>query len=292
MSKTNNLGRGLDALFGSSSPSIDTLKFSNEEIVNLPIDNVIPNPDQPRKVFDEKAINELSQSIKEFGVLQPLVVTKSNDHKYMIVAGERRWRASKEAGLSKVPAIIRTVGELEKLEMGLIENVQREDLTPLEQAFSVQKLHEQFSMSYKDIASKLGKAYSTIANLIRLLSLPDNMKIALQDGVISEGHARSLLSLQADPQKQEILFNLIVKEHLSVRQAEQFVVASKQGASDKKAVSKSTKIENKETKKLAQLLGVKVTVHYTAKGGRIALKFNNEEELSKLIQKIILGLED
>lgn len=287
MTNSKNLGKGLDALFGANPMNIEALKYGNDNVVQLTHSEIIPNPDQPRKHFDEQALAELATSIKEFGVLQPLVVTKNDQGTYTIIAGERRWRASKIAGLAKVPAIVRSATELEKLELGLIENVQREDLTPIEQAESIERLHDQFSMSYTAIASKLGKAYSTVANLVRLLQLPESMRIALQKGHITEGHARALLALQDNSEKQEALFKLILDSHISVRQAEQFAVSVKGGASTGKAVKKSTLNQTAETKKLAKKYGVKVSVRYTAKGGSVNFTFYDDAQLNKLVEQLL-----
>lgn len=287
MTNAKNLGRGLDALFGDASPHIDSMKYGNEDIVQLTLTEIVPNPDQPRKHFDESSLAELATSIKEFGVLQPLVVTKGEQNTYTIIAGERRWRASKLAGLNRVPAIVRSASELEKLELGLIENVQREDLTPLEQAVSIERLHDQFSMSYTAIASKLGKAYSTVANLVRLLQLPDVMQSALQNGLITEGHSRALLALQDLPNQQNVLYQLILDKHISVRQAEQFVVSVKEGASSTKATKKSTVKDTPFTKQLTKKYGVDVNVSYTARGGKISFGFKSEEEMNKLVKKFL-----
>lgn len=287
MTNGKNLGRGLDALFGDSAPSIDSLRYGNEDIVQLRTEDIEPNPDQPRKHFDDNAIAELASSIKEFGILQPLVVTKSISDKYMIIAGERRWRASKQAGLKKIPVIIRSATELEKLELGLIENVQREDLTALEQAASIEKLHDQFSMSYTAIALRLGKAYSTVANLVRLLQLPDNMRNALQKADITEGHARALLALQDLPEQQNILFQLMLDKNISVRQAEQFVVSIKEGIDSKKAITKTIMKETPFTKQLTKKYGVSVSVSYSAKGGKISFRFKSEEEMNKLVASFL-----
>ena len=287
MTNAKNLGRGLDALFGTSMPSMDSLRYGNEDIVHIAIHDIEPNPDQPRKHFDDQALQELAMSIKEFGVLQPLVAVKNEQNKYTIIAGERRWRASKLAGLIKVPAIVRSASELEKLEIGLIENVQREDLTPLEQAASIERLHDQFSMSYTAIAAKLGKAYSTIANLVRLLQLPDPMRNALQNRDITEGHSRALLALQDHPSQQTALFQLMLEKHISVRQAEQFVISVKEGATSKKAADKSTVNETPGTKQLTKKYGVKVSVQYSAKGGRMSFTFTSEDQLNSLIKKLL-----
>lgn len=287
MTNSKNLGRGLDALFGDSAPKIEALKYGNEDVIQLNVNDIEPNPDQPRKHFDESAIAELASSIKEFGVLQPLVITKNDNQKYMIIAGERRWRAAKQAGLSKVPVIVRSSSELEKLEIGLIENVQREDLTPLEQAVSIERLHDQFSMSYTAIASKLGKAYSTVANLVRLLQLPESMQNSLQKRDITEGHARALLALQDMPTQQNALFQLMLERSISVRQAEQFVVSVKEGKDTKKATAKSVIKETPFTKQLTKKYGVSVNVNYTARGGKISFSFKSEDEMNKLIDKFL-----
>lgn len=286
MSTTNQkgLGKGLDALF--SGADLSKIGIPKEEVVQIELEQVIPNPDQPRRHFDETSLKELSVSIKEFGVLQPLVVTKLEQNKYSIIAGERRWRASGIAGLKTVPCIVRSVTDLEKLELALIENVQREDLSPLEQAASVQRLHDQFSMSYEAISKKLGKAYSTIANLVRLLGLPENIQLALKESKISEGHARALLSLQADKANQQALLDLILSKHLSVRQAEQYVVASREQKPTKEKILSRTVSETAETKQLSKHLGVKVQVAYMAKGGKITLRFSSEDEYSNLINRL------
>lgn len=287
MTNAKNLGRGLDALFGDSAPKIESLKYGNEDVVHLNVNDIEPNPDQPRKHFDESAIAELASSIKEFGVLQPLVITKNDNQKYMIIAGERRWRAAKQAGLIKVPVIVRSSSELEKLEIGLIENVQREDLTPLEQAVSIERLHDQFSMSYTAIAAKLGKAYSTVANLVRLLQLPESMQNSLQKGDITEGHARALLALQEMPIQQNALFQLMLEKSISVRQAEQFVTSVKEGKDTKKATIKTVSKETPFTKQLTKKYGVTVSVNYTARGGKISFSFKSEEDMNKLVDKFL-----
>lgn len=287
MTNAKNLGRGLDALFGDSAPKIESLKYGNEDVVHLNVNDIEPNPDQPRKHFDESAIAELASSIKEFGVLQPLVITKNDNQKYMIIAGERRWRAAKQAGLIKVPVIVRSSSELEKLEIGLIENVQREDLTPLEQAVSIERLHDQFSMSYTAIAAKLGKAYSTVANLVRLLQLPESMQNSLQKGDITEGHARALLALQEMPIQQNALFQLMLAKSISVRQAEQFVTSVKEGKDTKKATIKTVSKETPFTKQLTKKYGVTVSVNYTARGGKISFSFKSEEDMNKLVDKFL-----
>jgi ParB family transcriptional regulator, chromosome partitioning protein len=212
------LGRGFDSLIPANF-ALDDVAAPGEHIKNIEIEKIIPNPDQPRKSFDETSLKELSKSIKQHGVIQPIVVTPYKD-KYRIVAGERRHRASKIAGLKKIPTIVRNHEELEELEISLVENVQRVDLSPIEQAVSIVRLHDQFSMSYSDIAKKLGKAETTISNIVRLLQLPEPALKALQENKISEGHARAILALKTDEKLQKELLNKIITQGITVRQAE------------------------------------------------------------------------
>jgi ParB family chromosome partitioning protein len=187
------LGRGFESLLPKDFDD-SLLLAGSYKVEQIPIGKLSPNKFQPRQEFDETAIKQLSASIKQYGVLQPLVVTKK-DSNYMLIAGERRWRASKLAGLQTVPAIVRSAKELEQLEIALIENVQRVDLSLLEQAASIEYLHRQFGASYGTIADRLGKADTTVSNIVRLLDLPDRAKVALRQYKIVEGHARQILAL-------------------------------------------------------------------------------------------------
>ncbi len=285
MSKTNasHLGRGLESLLPSD---FDKSLLSNDErIQNLFITDISANPNQPRKQFDEQALGELAESIREHGVLQPIIVSPSGKG-YEIIAGERRWRASKIAGTKTIPAVVREKAELQRLEIALIENVQRVDLSPLEQALSIERLHEQFNLSYQQIAQKLGKAAPTVNNIVRLLQLPDEARAALQSGHITEGHARAILALKGHPDLQHRLLELIQGQVWSVRQAEQFVTAHKEGLKTTNAVKQRAVKETGETKKLGQKLGTKVTIHHTAKGGRLELHFKNDKDLQDLYNKL------
>lgn len=275
------LGRGFDSLIPTE---VDTSLFEADKlrVDLLPIDKLEPNPEQPRYRFDEEEITKLSSSIKQHGILQPLLVTP---HKkgYLIVAGERRWRAAKLAGLSEVPAIVRSSKDLERLEIGLIENVQRVDLSPIEQAVSIAKLHDHFKLSIDEIADRIGKASSTVHNLLRLLQLPDDARQALEEGHITEGHARSILALKGEPELQTQLLQAVITQGWSVRQAEQFVVAVKAGAHSAKKASTRTKIENTFTKELTKSIGMPVSVQYMAKGGKMVIRFRSDQEYQKLI---------
>jgi ParB family transcriptional regulator, chromosome partitioning protein len=279
------LGKGFDVLIPTEFDT-SLLVDSSERIQKLLVTDIIPNPDQPRRHFDEQGIAELAASIRRHGVLQPLIVSPTSDGKYRIVAGERRWRAAQVAGLTDVPAIVRERKELEELEIALIENVQRVDLSPLEQAISIERLHQQFNLSYKEIAERLAKAETTVSNLVRLLQLPEDARDALQNGKISEGHARAVLALKAQPEKQQELLASILSLGWSVRQAEQFVVSSRAGAVTKAAVKQRMATETPETKNLGERLGVPVSIKRTAKGGRVEIGFTSDEELKALLDRL------
>jgi ParB family transcriptional regulator, chromosome partitioning protein len=278
--KSLGLGRGFDSLIPTE---VDTSLFESDSlrVEMLPVDKLEPNPEQPRARFDEEELAKLSSSVKQHGILQPLLVTP-HKKSYLIVAGERRWRAAKLAGLTEVPALVRTSKELERLEIGLIENVQRVDLSPIEQALSIAKLHDQFNMSIDVIAERIGKASSTVHNLVRLLQLPDDARKALEDGQIHEGHARSILALKGEPELQTQLLQAIISQGWSVRQAEQFVVAVKAGAQTAKKATTRTKEENAFTKGLTKAIGMPVSVQYMAQGGRMVIRFRSEQEYQKL----------
>lgn len=276
------LGKGFDVLIPQNFDEA-ILTDVNDRVQKLFINDIEPNPDQPRRVFDKQALEELAASIDHYGILQPLIVSPKAG-KYLIVAGERRWRAAQIAGLKEVPAIVRKREELEQLEIALIENVQRVDLAPLEQAVSIEKLHQQFNLSYQSIAERLGKAHSTVHNIVRLLHLPTDAREALQANKITEGHARSILALKDSPEKQAELLTQIIKNNWTVRQAEQFVTSVKQGAETQKA-TRSTATETPETKRLGDRLRTKVTVKRTAKGGRLEIHYVSEDQLAALLKK-------
>jgi len=281
--KKSGLGRGFDALIPQDFDK--SLVFDDQERVQkIAVEDLEPNPDQPRQYFDQQALEQLAASIKNHGILQPLVVTPAKGSKYHIVAGERRWRASQLAKLAKVPVIVRTTKELERLEIAIVENVQRVDLSPLEQAVSIERLHQQFSMNYEAIAGRLGKATSTVNNIVRLLQLPEAAQVALREQKISEGHARSILALKQLPEKQHELLEAIIKQGWSVRQAERFVVSVKEGFKDKKATKERMKTETPATKKLSQKIGAPVQIRRMAKGGKLEIVFKSDDQLDAIIK--------
>jgi len=277
------LGRGLSALI-SSDLDKSILEEDSQRIQKLLIKDIVPNPDQPRREFDQTALEELADSIRQHGVVQPVIVVRHSEG-YRIVAGERRWRAAQLAELTQLPAIVRSMQELEELELSLIENIQRVDLSPLEQALSVYKLQQQFNLSLDDVAKKLGKATSTISNLTRLLQLPDSAMQALREAKITEGHARAILSLKASTDKQEELLRSILNNGWTVRQAEQFATAAKAGA-DAQAAKSRTASETDLTKNLGEKLGTKVQIKHTAKGGQLIIRFNSDEHLAEISRQL------
>jgi len=282
---TKGLGKGFDALIPTNIDK-SILEEDQNRVQKVLTQDIKPNPDQPRREFEPGAIREMADSIKRHGVLQPLIVVRSRTNNgYMIVAGERRWRAAQAAKLTHVPAIVRSLEELEQIELALIENIQRVDLSALEQAMSVYRLQHQFNLSMEDIAKRLGKAPSTVSNLARLLQLPDEAREALRSGKISEGHARAILALKGNENKQIELLSYILNNNWTVRQAEQFVVAAKKGATTDQARSRTLQ-ETPVTRDLSKHLGAKVRLKHTAKGGQLIISFKSDDDLQKIIEQI------
>jgi ParB family transcriptional regulator, chromosome partitioning protein len=288
MSAKGGLGRGFDSLIPTDvldetfDPTADNEQTS--ELRYILRTDIVANPDQPRRYFDDEALDELAVSIREHGIIQPVVVTPVAG-KYQIVAGERRWRAAERADLVKIPAIVRTLSEQHKLELALIENLQRRDLNPLETATAYLKLHTQFNLTYEEIGHRVGgKAVSTISNILRLLQLPADAKQAVIEGLISEGHARQILALN-DEAAQSHLLQKIINEGWSVRTTEQYVVGYKRGElPETKRVTalNNTRSETDFTRSLSESLNVPVVLKTTAKGGQIIISYRNDEELKSL----------
>lgn len=296
MSKTNTtkrgLGRGFDTLIPTQllDEEFDPTAQQDEQVSQLrsiKVTDIEPDADQPRRHFDELALQELAESIREHGVLQPIVVIAQGD-KFQIVAGERRWRAARIAGLDKIPALVRTLTNQHRLEIALIENLQRQDLSPLETATAYYKLQQQFNLTLDEIGKRVGgKAVSTISNILRLLGLPREAKEALVEGKISEGHARQILAIH-EPDVQLELLNHIIKEDWSVRKAEQFVVGYKEGKKSKEKAVAKVQTETTETKALASRLKADVSVKNMAKGGRLVIRFKSQEDYER-ITSLLLG---
>lgn len=289
--KNNRLGRGLDALIPTqidefaSEEITESLQLDEKQVQEVGVDLVDPNPFQPRKEFDDVALAELADSIKVHGIVQPLVVTKAGQ-RYQLIAGERRLRAAKLANKATVPVVIRSFDEQDQLEIAVIENIQRSELSVLELAVAYQKLIDQFNLSISMIARRVGKSQPTVSNIIRLLNLPYTAKKALQDGKIVEGHARMLLGID-NPLQQEQMLKMIIDKDLTVRQAEEL---ARNYRADKELVSprvKQTQTAYKSvTDGLAKHLDTKVSISLNAKGGKVQLRFFSEEELQRIYQAI------
>ncbi|MBO7067621.1 MAG: ParB/RepB/Spo0J family partition protein [Bacteroidaceae bacterium] len=282
------LGRGLDALLNTGT-EVQTAGSSN--ICEISIENIHPNPNQPRRDFDDDSLQELANSIRQIGIIQPITLRDMGDGSYTIIAGERRWRASMRAGLTHIPAYIRTVDDENMMEMALVENIQRQDLTALEIALAYQHLMEQYDLTQEQLSDKVGKNRATVANYLRLLKLPAPIQMALKNKEIDMGHARALLALN-DPTVQLEVFREFKKEKLSVRKIEEMV----------KELSRGGSVKNKEGKRIRQKgsnlsseygalrnslskffqTKVQLTCAETGKG-KITIPFANEEELERII---------
>lgn len=276
------LGRGFEALLPQTFDKSLVLE-PGERVQKVAVTKLHANEYQPRKHFDEVALKELASSIKQYGIVQPLVVTPSKNEQYAIIAGERRWRAAQLAGLKEVPVIVRSSKELEQLEIAIIENVQRVDLSPLEQAASIERLHREFGTPYDEIATRLGKAPSTVNNIVRLLQLPTQAVEALAAGKVSEGHARAILALKGHPDKQAALLAAILKNGWSVREAERYVSAHKSGEADEQKVHARVHTETPATQALSKKLGTPVHIRRTARGGKLEIGFKTDDQLAALV---------
>lgn len=268
------LGRGLDSLIPISDDDESPSPVSSEAKINPAL--IDPNPHQPRTSFDEAPLAELAASIREYGILQPLLVTKAEKGRYQLIAGERRLRAAKLAGLTEVPVIERTLDEQQKLELAIIENVQRENLNPIEAALSYRRLIDEFNLNQEEVSQKVGKARSTIANAIRLLGLPAEIKQGLTEGKITEGHARSILAIE-DRQAQLNFYHNILSEGMNVRQAESHV----QNGSVKVHKKGDPHIKAAE-KRLSEAVGTKVRI----KPKQIIIEYYNDEDLERIFKII------
>jgi ParB family chromosome partitioning protein len=279
---SRGLGRGFDTLIPQDFDA-SILVSEDERVQKLAVDLLVPRAEQPRQYFDKAALEELANSIRVHGVLLPLVVMPVGNGTYQIVAGERRWRAAKIAKLSTLPAIVRTLKELEQLEIALVENVQRVDLAPLEQAVSIERLHQQFALSYEAIAKRLGKAPSTVTNIVRLLQLSPEARDALNEKRITEGHARAILALKDYPAKQQLLLDGIQKQGWSVRQAERYVTSVKAGIKNEKVVKQRVETETPATKLLSSRFRAPVHIRRTAHGGKLEITFGSDQELERIM---------
>lgn len=284
MAGKTGLGKGLDALFSSNIANIseeEKIK-EGEAIVNLKLIEVEPNKNQPRMNFNDEKIEDLAESIKEYGVIQPIIVTKKNDY-YQIVAGERRWRAAKKAGLNEIPAIIRNYTEQKNKEVALIENIQREDLNPIEKATALKEIIEKYGMKQHELASKLGISRSGIANTMRILNLDPRVIELVKQGHISEGHCRSLLNIE-DPDKQYRAALYVIETGDSVREVEkQMKIKKKEQSIDQ---TRYEPIYREIEDRFRNFFGSQVKLNAGKRSGTIVIHYNSKDELNSIIEKI------
>jgi len=287
-SNKRGLGRGFDALIPTQlvEEEFDVTAAPAEQsaLREVAPSLVDPNPHQPRTDFEPAQLEELANSIRAHGVLQPLVVTAKGD-RYELIAGERRLRASKLAGLKTVPVIVRSYDDQQKLELAIIENLQRADLNPIETATAYRKLMDQFGLTNEQVGQRVGKDRSTVANTMRLLNLPLEVKRAVSEGKLSEGHARVVLSV-TEPDKQQELADLIIKNGWTVRQAEEFARGFRGQTGTKAKAEARLSSSSDYTRALGDYLGTKVTQTHTAKGGKLVIEYYSDEELDRIYQTI------
>ena len=282
--KKTGLGKGLSALINKEA----IVELSQGFIPNLPINLIVPNPYQPRIELNPEDLVELADSIREHGVIEPLLVTKKDPSKYELIAGERRWRAARLAGLEHVPVVIKEASPQEMLELAVIENVQRQDLNPLEEALAFQQLTSEFNMTHDHISKKIGLSRPAIANKIRLLSLPDEIKKGLLENKVSEGHARALLGLN-NPETMIAAYKITLRDNLSVRAVEELVRRLNKG---KKVLKrKNMRIVDERTTQLETTLktkfGEQVSLSRSNRGGKIVIPFHSDDELDKIVGMIL-----
>jgi len=277
------LGRGLGALIPQRPEAPEA--HSTPGLAEIPISQIQPNPYQPRKTFNEASIEELARSVRQHGIVQPLVVTRAGD-RFKLIAGERRYRAAQKAGLTSVPVVVKEMmGEGDALQIALIENIQREDLNPIEEALAYHQLHEEFGLTQEEISKQVGKERSTVANFLRLLKLPENVKKLLASGQLSMGHARALLAVES-PKKQEQLADRVVKRNLNVRQTEMLASESSPKTVEKKEKEKDVFTRDAEDK-LQRTLRTKVEIDRKRRGGVIHIRFSSEDDLIRVVDDLM-----
>lgn len=265
------LGKGLEAL----------LPEKGDEVIKLEIAKIVPNVHQPRKVFRDEALQELARSIKEKGVLQPIIVSRAGDGTFRLIAGERRWRASQLAGLKKIPALVKDVSSQDSIEIALIENIQREELNPIETAEAFDRLMKEFSLTQETLSERVGKERATIANYVRLLKLPDEIKAYVNAGSITMGHAKALLSIEAK-HKQIEAAKIIINLGMSVRAAEALCKKIAHPPAKPKKAGRMPEVVELEHK-LVRALGTKVKIHHKGKKGSVEIEYYSLDELDRLI---------
>jgi ParB family transcriptional regulator, chromosome partitioning protein len=298
--KRKGLGRGLDALLGginnepaavSIAPAFEhaaapqAVAAENRDLSHVPLDLIQRGKYQPRRDIQPEALEELAESIKAQGVMQPIVLRPVDDGRYEIIAGERRWRAAQLAGLDRIPALIKDVPDEAAIAMALIENIQREDLNPIEEAFALKRLQDEFELTHQEVAAAVGKSRTTVTNLLRLISLSDEVKKLLEHGDLEMGHARALLTLEEDDQRE--LARQVVAKDLSVRQTESLVRRLQQQQTKAVPTHRVDPDIKKLEESLSEQIGVPVSLQHNAKGkGKLVLSYNSLDELDGILAHI------
>ncbi|HOK43471.1 MAG TPA: ParB/RepB/Spo0J family partition protein [Thermoclostridium caenicola] len=275
------LGRGLDALISSAN----ALENARDSVLEVKINDVEPNADQPRKVFDQERLQALAESIKEHGVVQPIIV-RQDGSRYVIVAGERRWRAAKLAGLKTIPVVVKELSSRQVMEIALIENLQREDLNPIEEAEAYQKLMDEYSMTQEEVAKLVGKSRAAIANSVRLLTLAKEIREMLVDGRLTSGHARTLVAIE-DENRQKELADLFVKKGLNVREAEKLAAQEAKRAAKKVRPKKEDLEMTQLVEDLRTLFGTKIDLQRGKDKGKIVIEYYSKEEFDRIIDLLL-----
>jgi len=289
MNKKKGLGKGLAALIGEKESLVNDINITNDvsnqnlrQSDEIPIEFLHPNKNQPRKLFDEEKIDELSQSIKQKGLILPILVKKIDENNYQIIAGERRWRASQKAGLHDVPVIIKNLDDKEILEIALIENMQREDLNPIEEAEGIARLQDEFKYTQEELSNILGKSRPQISNTIRLLKLPQKVKEFVQNKTLTAGHARALVGLEDS----YAIAQVAIKKNMNVRQLETYISYVKNKRGKKGNKTKDPNILSLENE-ITQMLGLIIKIdHKDSEKGKLEIFYNNLEQLDDLIKKL------
>lgn len=284
--KTKGLGRGLDAIFGQESAAIDTRTAPMTAMREIEVAKIIPNPTQPRTAFDEEALTELADSIRTLGVIQPITVKRNTDDEYVIISGERRWRASKLAGLKSIPAYIREVDDANLHAMALVENIQRQDLNAIEIALGLQRLIDECGLTQDSLAEKVGKKRSTVANYMRLLKLPVEVQLALKEGIISMGHAKAIAGV--DESRQLWLLKRCVKKALSVRQTEELARAITETPKAKPETEEGEYPESysRLVEQFEKLFSQNISIKRAKNGGgRITIDFASDDDIEQFVKR-------
>lgn len=282
MTKKKGLGRGLQALIPNADSDHREDNLVMRQLKEIQLTDIDTNPGQPRMLVDETRLEELVESIREHGVIQPVVVRPLDQGRYQLIAGERRWRACLQLGLEKIPAMVREASDLEASAVALIENIQRENLNPLEEARAYQQLIDQYGLTQDEVSRRVGKSRPFIANMVRLLNLPEEIMDMVNEGLITAGHARALLALPDEEFRRKVAFR-VIKKNMTVRQTEEYVQEVLEGTANKTAPRKRPDWCKKVKEQFQSFFGTRVRISNRGESGKIVIEFNNRDDLQRII---------